>query len=302
MQAISSINERKKDEQIVTTIPIGRLMPHPLNPRGPVQDDDVLELMRSIKEQGLLQPLLVVPFRQAFHIVAGHRRHHAAKLAGFTALPCIVREFSEEEQEEVMLTENLQRKDLTVLQEARAFQRFVDRKLSINRIVERLGVSAGYIESRLQVLRLEKSVQQLFEMNLLPIGAAAVLTLATDTGRQKHYASLAVAQRLPVHKLEELIRNAETKPKKAPGKSGSHQQRKKVLGDYEVFTRSEAVHELSREGLVSYQSIADAFNDICDGVCVEDDGNKEMCEACPAPRLIASLLRRNGVEIKGSQN
>jgi ParB family chromosome partitioning protein len=299
MQAVTSINDRKNQSEIVV-LAIGRLIPHPLNPRGPVSDDDVLELMRSIREQGILQPLLVVPFNQAFHIVAGHRRHRAAKLAGLTELPCIVREFSEEEQEEVMLTENLQRQDLTIIQEARAFQRFVDRRFPIARIVERIGVSAGYIESRLRVLQLEKSVQQLFEMNLLPIGAAAILTLTSDAGRQKHYAQIAVAQRLPLHKLEELIRGAETKPKKAPGRSGTHQQRKKVLGNYEVFTRSEAVHELQREGSASYQSIAEAFNDICDGICVEEDGNREMCESCPAPRLIASLLRRNGVEIKGS--
>jgi ParB family transcriptional regulator, chromosome partitioning protein len=280
-------------------IDIGRLMPNPLNPRGEVFDDDVLDLMRSIKEKGLLQPLLVTPYRSAFYIVAGHRRRHAARLAGLTKLPCVVRNYSEEEQQELMLVENIQRQNLTPMQEARAFQRLLlGGRASVNDIVQKVGVSDGYVTTRLSILRLDKAVQQMFELQLLPVGAAPILSLTDDAGRQRHYATLAVQRQIPLHKLELMIREAVDKPKKAPGKGGKHNRRAKVLGTYEVFTRSEALHELDREGQVNYSDIALAFNDICDGICVEEDGSRQMCEACPAPRLVASLLRRSGVEIK----
>lgn len=300
MQTGISINGHKTSGESQTVmLDIGRLLPNPLNPRGEVDDDDVLELMRSIKEHGILQALLVVPYRDAYYIVAGHRRRHASKLAGLTQLPCVIRNFSEDEQQEVMLIENIQRKDLTPIQEARAFQRMVVGGRTVIEIVERVGLSQNYIDTRLNILRLEKSVQHLFEMNLLQVGAASILALTSDPGRQKHYATIAVQQHLPLGKLEALVRDAEIKPKKAPGRVSGKHKRRRVLGEYEVFTRSEAIKELTREGSVSFEAIADAFNDICDGVCVEEDGNREMCEACPAPRLIASLLRRSGVEMGG---
>jgi len=298
--AIATQQSTASDE--IVQLDIGRLLSNPLNPRGEVSDDDVLDLMRSIKEQGLIQPLMVTRFRQAYYIVAGHRRRRAAYLAGLMRVPCIVRQMSEDEQVEVMLVENIQRQDLTPIQEARAFDRMVSGGRTVVEIMQRIGLSKGYIDTRLNILHLEKSVQHLFEMNLLQVGAASILILTSDPGRQKHYATIAVQQRLTLVKLEALVREAETKPRKAPGRSGTPgggRPKKKVLGEYESFTRSEAVHELSREGSVSFQAVADAFNDICDGVCVEGDGNREMCEACPAPRLIASLLRRTGVEIRG---
>jgi ParB family transcriptional regulator, chromosome partitioning protein len=301
MQSVVSINDRHADSEESQTVmlDIGRLLPNPLNPRGEVEDDDVLELMRSIKEHGILQALLVTPYRDGYYIVAGHRRRRAGYLAGLTKLPCVIRNFTEDEQQEVMLIENIQRKNLTPIQEARGFQRMLVAGRSVIEIVERLGLSSGYINARIDILRLEKSVQHLFEMNLLQVGAASILALSADSGKQKHYATIAIQQHLPLAKLEALIRGAEMKPKKAPGRAKGKQKRKRVLREYEVFTRSEAIQELSREGSVPFAVIADAFNDICDGVCVEEDGNKEICEACPGPRLIASLLRRTGVEIKG---
>jgi ParB family transcriptional regulator, chromosome partitioning protein len=300
-QSVVSIQSRQVEERDeIVLLDIGRLLPNPLNPRGDLNDDDVLELMRSIKEKGLLQPLLVTPQRAAFYIVAGHRRRRAAHLAGLVKLPCIVRKYSEEEQQELMLVENIQRQDLTAIQEARAFQQLMTTGLraSVNHLVQRVGVSESYILQRLAILKLHKAVQSMFEMQLLPVGAAPILALIEDPGRQKSIAIKAVQGQIPLKKLEVLVRDVADKPKKKPRPTGTH-NRKKILGEYEVFTRSEAIHELARDGNVSYSVIADAFNDICDGVCVEEDGNTVMCEACPVPRFIASLLRRTGVDIKG---
>jgi len=299
--AISNGRISATEETQTVMLDIGRLLPNPLNPRGEVADDDVLELMRSIKEHGILQGLLVVPYRDAYYIVAGHRRRHAARLGGLTKVPCVIRELSEDEQQDIMLVENIQRKDLTPLQEARAFQRRIQGGCSIVELVERLSLSRGYIDARLNILRLEQSVQDLFQANLLPIGAASILALVTEPARQKHFASIAVQQHLPLGKLETLVRETVTSLRKqSPDSGGSHYKKQRALNERELFTRTEAVNNLQAlEGEISYQMIADAFNDVCDGVCVEEDGNREMCEACPAPRLIASLLKRAGIEIEG---
>jgi ParB family transcriptional regulator, chromosome partitioning protein len=120
-------------EQVIS-IPLDLLDPHPHNPRGPVDPDSVQELADSISEKGIVEPIVVVPVRsrgtqwkiERSTVVAGHRRLAAARLAGLAEVPAIARELSPIEQEEIMLVENLQREGLSLLQEARAFQRLID--------------------------------------------------------------------------------------------------------------------------------------------------------------------------------
>lgn len=282
----------------IEMLDIGRVLPHPLNPRGEVMDDDVLELMRSVKEKGVLQPLVVAPFRDAFRVVAGHRRRHACKLAGMTKVPCIVREMGEDEQLDLMLVENIQRRDLTPIQEARGFQALLERGATVQDLVRRLGLSKAYIEPRLVILSLAPAVQSLFELGTLPVGAARVLALTPDHGRQKHYATLALQRQMPLGKLEELVREQVEKPKKVAGRAAG--RRKRALSDREVFVRSDAERLLDAEpdAVLSFRAIREALDDVCLDVCTEDD-NREMCEACPVPRLLASVLRKAGREVTG---
>src|SRR5262245_15259090 len=115
----------------IKLIALDLLDPHPNNPRGPVDPTSVEDLAASIREKGILEPLLVAPARKSgqnwkierYVTVAGHRRRAAAELAGLVEVPAIIRDLLPAEQEEVMLVENLQREDLTLLQEARAYQR-----------------------------------------------------------------------------------------------------------------------------------------------------------------------------------
>jgi len=281
-------------------IDIGRVLPNPLNPRGEIEDDsDLRELSNSIRTHGVLQPLLVTPVRDGYYAVAGHRRRRAALLAGLTELPCVVRELDEDAQLDVMMIENIQRQNLTAIQEARAFQRMIQNGRTVTDVMQRLALSRGYVEARLTILSLPESVQKLFERNLLPIGAAQVLSLASDVEQQKRFATVAVQTQMPMGKLEQLIRGASDRPKKESRPGKTRYRTKRVLDAYEMFTRSEALHELEREGSVTFEHIAAAFNDICDGLCTEDDAGREMCEACPVPRFIASLLRRSGAEVRG---
>ncbi len=290
----------------ITMIDIGRVLPNPLNPRGEVSESECTEMAASMQSVGVLQPLLVTPYRDAFYAVAGHRRRIAAKIAGLTRLPCIVKELSESQQLDIMMIENLQRADLTPYQEACGFQKMVEiDKCSIADIVRRIGMSVNYITSRLDILQLDEGTQEVFKKGGLPIKAATLLKQFHDPKEQRRYAMLLSSGAITAKRLEELLRGTRsrvthqrpTTPRSYAKSAGA------VLPDNEVFTRREAIDALNQaigqqqeNGQVPFFVIVQSFDDVCEGLCEESD---IMCQECPAPRMVASILRRVGVTITG---
>lgn len=140
-------------------IPLGQLHPAKDNPRADV--GDVTELAASIKAVGLLEPLVVMPQSKGYLIVCGARRHAAARMAGLQEVPAIVREFTEADRVEAMLIENLQREDLSVLEEAEAYARLVKLGLSQRRLAERVGRSQSHVSKRLALVGLPPEAAEL---------------------------------------------------------------------------------------------------------------------------------------------
>jgi ParB family chromosome partitioning protein len=141
----------------LTTIAIEKLHPHPQNPRKVI--GDVTELAESIKANGILQNLTVVPMNDdwtEFTVIIGHRRLAAAKQAGLTELPCAVVEMSEKEQLSTMLTENMQRSDLTVYEEAKGCQLLLDLGDTVSGIAEKTGFSESKIRRRVKLCELDE--------------------------------------------------------------------------------------------------------------------------------------------------
>lgn len=146
----------------IVMIPIDKLNPHPDNPRKDV--GDVTELAESIKANGVLQNLTVVPYYSPVHkrvmhgvytVIIGHRRLAAAKKAGLTEMPCVIVEMSEKDQLSTMLTENMQRVDLTVYEQAQGFQMMLDMGDSIDEIAEKSGFSKTTVRKRLEIAKLD---------------------------------------------------------------------------------------------------------------------------------------------------
>jgi ParB family chromosome partitioning protein len=135
------------------TINIESLEPHPDNPRTDL--GDLTELAASIKERGILQNLTVVPMNENFRVVIGHRRLAAAKLAGIEELPCIVVEMDDKEQLSTMLLENMQRSDLTVVEQAQGFQMMLDLGSTEDEISEKTGFSRSTVHHRVELARLK---------------------------------------------------------------------------------------------------------------------------------------------------
>jgi ParB family chromosome partitioning protein len=186
--------------------PTARLRPHPLNPRGELNGADVEELVASVRAHaehgGILQPLLVTPDGT---VVAGHRRLAAARRAGLEEVPVLVRELTPAEQLQLQLVENLQRADLSPIQEGRAYQHLVETGATLASIARAVGVSASRVRERLALLDLDTAVQEQVHRGELPLNVAALLRPVHDLAQQRRLARLAVRRRLSVAQVRHLV-------------------------------------------------------------------------------------------------
>lgn len=135
----------------IKNIPFGNIEPHPENPRKKINQEELEELAKSIKAIGLLQPITVRVKDDKYQIVCGHRRYEAAKLAGLKDISCIVRDLTDEEAFEIMVTENLQRKDVDPFEESAAFMALKGRGYDAATLAEKFGKSNSYIFTRLKL-------------------------------------------------------------------------------------------------------------------------------------------------------
>lgn len=294
--------------QQITFISLDLLDPHPNNPRGAVDPATVEELAVSIREKGIIEPLIVVPVRNSgqawkierYTVVAGHRRRVAAQLAELDQVPAIVCELGPGEQEEIMLVENLQREDLTLLQEAKAYQRLMaEHKLTQADAARRVGVGKERIQQRLAILKLSTPTQHLFGGKDMPITAVPLLLRIEDPDRQQRLAQMIASRRLSVPKLKDMVeREAEAREtSQAVDRSRSG---KSACGAAQTpardHTRADAVADLERRNgdALKYSDVLAALNGVC-GNCGMSD-HAAICAACPLPQMIGNLVKANATQ------
>ncbi len=174
------IKEEPEPEPVTTTagaqmVPIELLCPNPNNPRKRFDEEELDKLTASVRQLGVLSPILVVADGEKYRIVAGERRYRAAKAAGFEEVPVLVRELTESEEFEVMLTENLQREDLDPIEEAQAYTEAVSRGWKQTELAERLGISQAQIANRIRLLKLPGEVQEDISREILSAGHGLAL-------------------------------------------------------------------------------------------------------------------------------
>jgi ParB family chromosome partitioning protein len=197
--------------------------PNPRQPRSMLRPDELKELTESVREHGVLQPLIVTPGDAAGHyvLIAGERRLQAARLAGLTAVPVIVREATDQQRLELAIIENVQRSDLSALEEAEAYRQLAeDFDLSHENIAARVGKSRVAVTNTLRLLKLPDSVKNaLIERRIAEGHARALLALSTPEAQTAALRTV-IAQELNVRQTEELVRKLSgekpvTKPKPA---------------------------------------------------------------------------------------
>lgn len=206
-----------KEERFME-VDIDQLKPNPLQPRMKQNPESLDELAQSIKETGILQPVVAVPEEGEYKIIVGERRWRAAKKAGLQKIPVLIRTLSKEQQHEVSLVENLQRDDLNPLEVALAYQKMTQEfGLTQQEIADRVGKDRTSVANTLRLLKLPQEVQDLIAHGKLSMGHARALIAVEDPRVQKSMARKIVSQNLSVRKVEHWVRklqeSSEEKPK-----------------------------------------------------------------------------------------
>lgn len=189
---------------------------NPEQPRRIFDEEALQSLADSIREAGILQPLLVVEENGRYRIVAGERRFRAARLAGLSSVPCIVRSMSQQEQMEAALIENIQREDLNAIEEAKAIRQLMENcGYTQEQTASRLGKSRPAVANLLRLLNLPEEVQQMVTENKLSAGHARVLAGVSGAHLQLSLAEKTIREGLSVRALEKLAAMP-TMPDKEP--------------------------------------------------------------------------------------
>ena len=205
-------------------LPIDAIRPNPYQPRGSFDEESIGLLADSIREVGLLQPVLVRPAGDGYELIAGERRWRAARRAGLRTIPALVRETDDNSALEQALVENVQREGLNPLEEAAAYQQLIeDFKLTHEQVASRVGKSRASISNMLRLLQLPPSIQRAVRESQLSMGHARALLGTPDRAFQESLAKRAMKDDLSVRAVEDAVRAhndgaGDAQPKLAPGK------------------------------------------------------------------------------------
>lgn len=224
-------------------IDIKKVEPNREQPRKKFDEDALIELSESIKQFGVLQPLLCQERDDYYEIIAGERRWRAAKIAGIKKVPVIIKKLSEQEIMEISLIENLQREDLNPIEEALAYKRLIDEfKLKQDEVAERVSKSRTAVTNAMRLLKLNEKVQQMVIDEMLTTGHARALLGIEDQDIQYVLAQQIFDQKLSVRDTEKLVKSMQNEKKgkkKEPEKLDSkllaiysdlEEQMKKIMG------------------------------------------------------------------------
>ena len=207
----------KGKEQLVK---ITKVEPNREQPRKNFDEDALQELADSIKQFGLLQPILVQDRKTYYEIIAGERRWRAAKLAGLKEVPVIIKNFTPQEIVEISLIENIQREDLNPIEEALAYKRLLTEfNLTQDEVAERVSKSRTTVTNSMRLLKLDERVQQMIIDDMITTGHARALIGIEDKNAQYELAQKIFDEKLNVREVEKLVKNIQSpKPKKEPQK------------------------------------------------------------------------------------
>ena len=220
-EKISADTEQEKKEEKITAgetmVKITKVEPNREQPRKNFNEDALLELAESMKQYGVLQPLLVADRKDYYEIIAGERRWRAAQLAGLKEIPVIIKNYSEQEIVEISLIENIQREDLNPIEEAWAYKRLMEEfHMKQDEIAERVSKSRVAVTNSIRLLKLSDGVQQMLIDDMITSGHARAILAISDADMQMSVATKVFDEKLSVRETEKLVKSVlePTAPKK----------------------------------------------------------------------------------------
>ena len=215
---IEDINYDKVEEKIMETVELDEvkelklsdLRVNPYQPRKIFDEESLQELAESIKEHGVIQPIIVKKSIKGYEIVAGERRYRASQLAGKETIPAIIRDFTDEQMMEIAVLENLQRENLNPIEEAEAYKNLMQTlNLNQEQLAKKVGKSRSHITNILGILNLPESIKDLIITNKITMGHARVLSKLEDKEKIETLAAKTIKDNLSVRQLEQLSSNSD---------------------------------------------------------------------------------------------
>lgn len=205
---VETVKSKKAEpDKEVTFVKIGKVEPNREQPRKNFDEDALLELSESVKQYGVLQPLLVQDKKDYYEIIAGERRWRAAKLAGLKEVPVIIKNLTEQEIVEISLIENIQRENLNPIEEALAYKRLLNEfNLKQDEVAERVSKSRTAVTNSIRLLKLDERVQQMVIDDLISTGHARALLGIEDKEQQYAVAQQIFDEKLSVRETEKLVK------------------------------------------------------------------------------------------------
>jgi ParB family transcriptional regulator, chromosome partitioning protein len=281
------------------------LKPHPDNPRGeiPVDSEEIRQLAEDISKRGIIQPIVITPDN---FILAGHRRRVASILAGLESVPVVYRELKTDEfAEDFFLAENMQRQDLSPLEEARAIERLrhkleelTGKSVTNNELVRRLNLSVSLVRERLAILELPERVQKLFHLSEIPLNSASKLLKLKDYPEEiEKFADRMATRQVTLSSLDALItrrlpqlENAEQKTVKRVNHFGNHFPEGTQT---QPISRKSVLEKLGADSSrrISLHTVRAVLEQTCCHCGMI--GNDDVCETCPLPKFISGVIGRS---------
>lgn len=204
-QLEKTIQEETSKKDIVE-INISDLRPNPYQPRKTFDEEALNELAISIKEYGVLQPIIVRKSIKGYDIIAGERRTKASSLAGLTKIPAIIKDFSDAQMMEVALLENIQREDLSVIEEAQAYKNIIDElEITQEDLAKKIGKSRSHVTNMIGLLRLPDNVKKLVNSNAISMGHARAISKLENEEKMNEIAVKIITENLTVRDVEEIV-------------------------------------------------------------------------------------------------
>lgn len=231
--------EERKSESGEILVKINQVEPNREQPRKEFDEDSLMELADSIKQFGILQPLLVQKKKDYYEIIAGERRWRAAKIAGIKEVPIIVKEYTNQEIVEISLIENIQRENLNPIEEAMAYKRLLEEfSLKQDEVAERVSKSRTAVTNSMRLLKLSPRVQQMIVDDMISTGHARALLAIDDEEQQYQLANRIFDEKLSVRETEKLVKALKNPKKEKKNQKTEHtfvynnieEQMKNIIG------------------------------------------------------------------------
>ncbi|MEO0255220.1 MAG: ParB/RepB/Spo0J family partition protein [candidate division WOR-3 bacterium] len=201
-----TLNELLSKREEIIKIPIINIKESKFQMRKKITPEALKDLAESIKEKGIIEPVIVRPIKEGYEIIAGHRRFLAAKEIGLMEIPCIVKEVSDTEAAEISIIENIQRENLNPIEEAIAIKRLIDEfNLTHEEVAKKIGKSRVYVTNLLRLLKLPSEIKEKIEKGELSEGHARVLLSLKDEEEMIKLAEEIIRKKIPVREIEKKL-------------------------------------------------------------------------------------------------